>query len=561
MLLAMASMHALAQGTKLSAPLLDNLGTYSYPIKTSSTLAQRYFNQGMVLFYGFDYGEAIRSFEGAIASDPDCSMCYVGLALALGSKTNIPTTGNEIKQAKIALVKATNVNTHVDNKTLAFINALKSRYINVRQTKPHTDKQITSISIPSTNAINFNSALWQMTRDYPQDANVWALYAYSTFGVTKWRFWNNELQPRANTLSMHYAVMRALALEPLHPGAIHYYIHMAESSPFLKKTLPYAIKLAETYSGAEHLVHMASHVYFVLGDYYQAAQQNLKAITASENYRHTVTKQGFEPITNYLVQHNYYFLLSDTLMAGLADLSYQSAMKLEQITPIDSLKKNQYLERFYAEKYFTIARFGLWDRLASLSPPDKDFTYLTAMWYYIQGLANVHQGNLKLANKMLSKLTTLSKTKTATALPQTYRRNMNIAIEVLNANIATEKSEFDKAITYWQKAVNLQFNYENGDPPSWYLPSNQGLGFAHLRNHDLIAAKFAFDSDLAIHPRNGWSLYGLAQVYLQLKDEVNYQKTIKKLNKAWQHSDIKLPIEQGSDIFMAAKQPKRPVKT
>lgn len=547
-----SSSGSFASEQQLPAPLFQTLGNFDYPIITTSKLAQRYFNQGMVLFYGFDYGESVRSFQGAIASDPKCSMCYIGLALAIGSKTNTPIIGNEIEQARTALIKASELNISNDKRTSAYINALNSRYAGIKQPKSQKDKEITSIFIPNNNARNFTDALWEMTRNFGEDQNVWALYAYSIFDFNRWDFWNNQLQPRASTLSMLHAIHESLNINPLNPGAIHYFIHMSEFSPYPEKALSYAIKLGNEYPGAEHLVHMASHLYFILGDYYKAVQQNLRAIAASDVYKHEVKLQGFEPITNYLEQHNYYFLLSDTMMAGLAKLSLQTGIKVEELTPIDSLTKNKYLERFYAEKFFAVAHFGLWDELKNFAKPDKKYTYLTAMWYYVHGLAYAHQADLKSANKMLYKLIKLKNTKTAKALAGTYRRNMNIATQILKANIATENKDFDTAVKAWQTAVNLQFKHGNGDPPPWYLANNQGLGFAHLRNNDPLAAKFAFDADLIIHPNNGWSLYGLAEVYKALDDEKNYRKTLKQFAKTWQHADTTLPIAQGSDIFASS---------
>lgn len=37
-----------------TAPLLKNLGAYHHPISTKSELAQRYFDQGLILTYGFN---------------------------------------------------------------------------------------------------------------------------------------------------------------------------------------------------------------------------------------------------------------------------------------------------------------------------------------------------------------------------------------------------------------------------------------------------------------------------------------------------------------------------
>jgi hypothetical protein len=43
-------------------PLFQGLGTYSRKITTSSPKAQRYFNQGLGFYHGFNHGAAIRAF-------------------------------------------------------------------------------------------------------------------------------------------------------------------------------------------------------------------------------------------------------------------------------------------------------------------------------------------------------------------------------------------------------------------------------------------------------------------------------------------------------------------
>ena len=52
------------------APLLKGLGNINYPVTTSSPQARQYFNQGLALTYGFNHGEAARSFNTAIKLDP-----------------------------------------------------------------------------------------------------------------------------------------------------------------------------------------------------------------------------------------------------------------------------------------------------------------------------------------------------------------------------------------------------------------------------------------------------------------------------------------------------------
>ena len=72
------------------APLIPGLGSHSYRITTSSKLAQRYFDQGLRLAWGFNHAEAQRAFRKAQQLDPQCAMCFWGEAYALGPNINVP---------------------------------------------------------------------------------------------------------------------------------------------------------------------------------------------------------------------------------------------------------------------------------------------------------------------------------------------------------------------------------------------------------------------------------------------------------------------------------------
>src|SRR5690606_24281275 len=66
------------------AMLFDDLGTHTRKVTTKSPEAQRYFDQGLRLLYGFNHDEAARSFAKAFEIDPSCAMCAWGVAYALG---------------------------------------------------------------------------------------------------------------------------------------------------------------------------------------------------------------------------------------------------------------------------------------------------------------------------------------------------------------------------------------------------------------------------------------------------------------------------------------------
>ena len=70
------------------AVLIDGLGSYSRPVSTKSEMAQKFFDQGLRLVYGYYAPEATASFKEALRHDADSPMPYWGLALALGPIPN-----------------------------------------------------------------------------------------------------------------------------------------------------------------------------------------------------------------------------------------------------------------------------------------------------------------------------------------------------------------------------------------------------------------------------------------------------------------------------------------
>src|SRR5436309_14591984 len=72
-----------------SATLFPGLGHHHHTIKTRSSEAQKFFDQGLTLVYGFNHDEAIRSFQRAAELDPGAVMPLWGIAYALGPNINL----------------------------------------------------------------------------------------------------------------------------------------------------------------------------------------------------------------------------------------------------------------------------------------------------------------------------------------------------------------------------------------------------------------------------------------------------------------------------------------
>src|SRR5215216_3110288 len=109
-------------------PLYENLGTYHMAITTSSPVAQRYFDQGLRLTYGFNHDEAIKSYREGIREDSTCAMCWWGIAYALGPNINMPMDTATVRPAWEAVQAAVRLATSTTPRERAYIEAIRARY-------------------------------------------------------------------------------------------------------------------------------------------------------------------------------------------------------------------------------------------------------------------------------------------------------------------------------------------------------------------------------------------------------------------------------------------------
>src|SRR6476620_8801235 len=113
---------------KLPGPLFDVLGNLQHPVTTDSKQAQRYFDQGLRLLFGFNHKEAIRSFRSAAFLDPNCAMAHWGVAYAFGPHVNKPMDAEDTAGAWEALQLAVAAKSKASEREKAYITALEKRY-------------------------------------------------------------------------------------------------------------------------------------------------------------------------------------------------------------------------------------------------------------------------------------------------------------------------------------------------------------------------------------------------------------------------------------------------
>ncbi len=487
-------------------PLFDILGAFQHPITTNSELAQRYFNQGLRLVYGFNHAEALRAFEHAARIDPRCAMAHWGQALALGPNINAPMDVERGRQVYGAMQPAIALARYASDYDRASIEALATRYA----AEPERADR---------NALNraYAEAMRTLAERYPDDP------------------------PKANTPELVAALESVLERFPDHIGAIHYYVHAVEASSRPERALPHAHRLGGLIPGSGPLVHMPSHIYMRLGLYHDAARSNARAVEGDEACIEAEAPQGMYP--NMYYPHNIDFLWAAQQMEGRSAEAIDTAHKLAERVPVEMARQIPPLEAWTAAPLCALVRFGKWDAVLKEPRPPAALAYMTGLWHYARALALLATG--RLAEARLEQTGLNAALTMFDAGRHLMGRNsaidlLGIAARVMAGELAAKAGQTDEAIRHLEEAVAGQDRLRYSEPPPWYYPVRQSLGAVLLDAGRPVEAETVYREDLLRNPDNGWSLYGLAQSLHNQEKTAEAKQVKRAFQRAWAQADVTL---------------------
>jgi tetratricopeptide (TPR) repeat protein len=525
--------HPPSQPTTVEAaavtPLYDNLGTLHHAITTKSGMAQKYFDQGLRLTYGFNHDEAVKSFKEGIRHDSTCAMCYWGVAYALGPNINLPMDTAAVRPAYEAIQQALKYASGASPKERAYIEALAKRY----------SSEPTANRAPLDSA--WADAIGKVSRRFPSDDDAAALYGEALMDLRPWNYWTNGGRPKApSTLETLRVLEPVVKRNPGHPGACHYYIHAIEASNDARKALACAERLGSAMPGAGHLVHMPTHIYIRLGKWELAADRNSHAVHADEQYISERQPTGVYPMAYY--PHNYHMMWYALNMLGRSKDALKAAQGVVKNVPVDAVRQAPPLEYLSPTVLYTLARFSQWDDLLRQPAPPKDLRYTTGVWHYVRGLAYTGQGKFDEATAERDKLVAIARTtpEGATANLNSIQSLLAIAQSHLEGEMAAKQGRTDAAVEHLEKAIAGEDELTYEEPPPWYLPIRQRLGAVLLEAGRPAEAEKAFRADLVRRPENGWSLHGLAQSLKAQNQAESAAAAEARFKKAWKKADIRI---------------------
>jgi hypothetical protein len=357
--------------------------------------AQELFDKGMLNYYGYLYVQAEYDFRQALIYDPECGMCYWGLAIAgkqqaleLGrpfaaagfadiqkAASLVPPANEFLYDVVQAAKKSFSLNPKISSRELqlAYLDALRNLY---RKYQNDADWRQESLALfvdaiayyPSVNDTGETAAANHCGRELNED-------------------YKNE------ALALLGPVLKNAAY-PDHPGLIHTYIHMAERN-LTDPLLEIAARKLPQFSRGEiaHYTHMPNHVYWRRGMYDKAIQANYDAIAIDKNY----FKHNGAGLNSYYYEyhylHSYHFLAALGMLTSnfkLAIVNARAVKHMMNVNHLDGLP--DYRDTFFSLEHLVLARFGKWNEVLQLEIPEQTRESGLLFINFSRGLAYLNLG-------------------------------------------------------------------------------------------------------------------------------------------------------------------------
>jgi tetratricopeptide (TPR) repeat protein len=525
------------------APRLQNLGVHKFPSSTRIERAQLFINQGLNLVYAFNHAESARAFAEAARLDPTAAIAYWGQALVLGPNINASMDAANEPKAYALVEKAIALKSAASPRERAYIDALAARYTGKPEDRRRADEA-------------YAEAMERLVRAFPDDLDAQTLYAEALMDLRPWNYWTRDGVPYKETQEALALLEGVLKKNANHPGALHLWIHLWESTDTPERAEAEADRLLPLMPGAGHIVHMPAHIYQRVGRHADVIRSNQLAAKADEDYIAQCRAQGMYPLSYY--PHNLHFIWMGATASGQRQLALQSARKLANQVPLEALSTAPILQGFLVVPYWAMVRFEQWDDILVDRGPRYESVFTRGVFRYARAMALVAKRRLDEAERELAELRTLVSDPSLKG-PTTFSTNtghaiLRIAPEVVAGEIAATRKDWDTALLHLERAVRYEDGLMYQEPHDWHAPVRQTLGAVLLAAGRADEAEAVYWEDLKKNAESGWSLAGLVEALkAQGKhDEAAFVEA--RLRKTWSRADIKPPTMM-SRIEAAASDP------
>jgi tetratricopeptide (TPR) repeat protein len=567
----MADMQPIPPPEKLPLPIrMTGIGNSHIAIKASPE-AQAWFDQGLSLLHDFWDFESAKAFEQSIRVDPNCAMCWWGLAQALGMR------GDDSVKSYVehAMDEAERLKNHASGSDRLYVEAGKADLL--RREQGH------SAAIP---------ALRKLVKKYPHDIEA-RIFLAEAVGDG----YDDAGEPKPGQKERIAILEGVLREAPNDSAANHYWVHAMEPSNHPERAINSAALLASLAPTSGHMVHMPGHIYYRVGDYTRAEHWFAASMTADETYmrdQHVAVDDDWNYVHNMmyaianlmeqgkLTEAN---ALSDRLAGARGQLSatlyiwsardqmarinrrlpvalrtadWDTALTLLDQAKLDDTDKTSNL-RVLAASLADFARgMRALDnndlRSAEIASDHMD----AGLWRAQHDADAVDEEKKKLADILKDDKTTANKQPPAEpispdAMAGPLLKALSVASLELRAGVLAAQGHLDQAKKTYADAIAAEKKLGYHEPPMYIRPVGENEAAALIRAKDYTDAKAAYEDALKERPNSGFALYGLAHVRELAGDAAGAREAYAIFLKAWSSADSALPeVEHAHKIVDGA---------
>jgi len=282
----MPGMHMFESPDQLPVPIrMSGIGNSHIEIKATFE-AQAWFDQGLSLLHDFWDYESAKAFEQGIRVDPNCAMCYWGLAQAMEFR------GEQDKiYADQALQQAAKLERHASATDRLYIEAA------LAGSREKGGDHTASIAIYR-----------KLVKKEPHDLEARIFLANAVEDG-----FDDKGEPKPGEKEKIAILESVLRDAPNDSAANHYWIHAMEPSNHPERAIPSAALLASLAPTSGHMVHMPGHIYYRVGDYSSADRWFTASTEADERY---LREQHVSVDDDWNYVHNMMYAIANQMEQG-----------------------------------------------------------------------------------------------------------------------------------------------------------------------------------------------------------------------------------------------------
>lgn len=518
-------------------PLMTGIGGNNFKITTKSEIAQKFFNQGVNLLHRFWDVEAYRAFKESARQDDSAAMAYWGIYTALAQNSQ-----EMAEERAAALKKAVELMTTASDREKYYIRA------------------ISLLAEQGKGRAFWISEMEALIDKYPEDVEAKLFLANSLSSAAS--SYLPDGRPREGKLYGQAILRNLLITHPDHAAVHHYWIHAVENSSRPQDALESAAKLPSMVPNSGHMIHMAGHIYYRLGDYEKARRYFLDSMRVDSEY---MKSQNMHPINNWNYVHNIDYLVANCAEEGRYEEAIKYAKLLEEIPSDQSRLKSTGLGYILYGGHTALMRlqmrYGFWDVAIKSNDIQNPQTlaekYQSGILNYLKGMNAIEKGKTDEAIQQVAALESTIKELADQKIQQSSDWYFNYANKIIAVHLQDLKGSLlslqgrnDEAFKLLSEATEKEKNLGYWEPPHYSRPVLESLGEAQIRSGNYEEAVRSFESELKLRPNSGFAFLGIARAYAKSGNKSKAAENYKQFLNTWKNADKNLPQIQEAVTFL-----------